>query len=134
MDRDVLIAATAAAVLSGAPSTLDTLRRGDDLLTSSRAAGAMVVGEGAPPVLQLAAALPVHAALSLGWTVVLAHTLPRRHTAVWGAAAGLGIAALDLGVVGRRMPAIARLPQPAQWLDHVAFGATVGAVLQHRRP
>jgi hypothetical protein len=47
--------------------------------------------------------------------------------------AGLGIAALDLGVIGRRIPAIRALPQGRQWADHVAFGLTVGIVLRRRR-
>jgi hypothetical protein len=63
---------------------------------------------------------------------VLARLLPRRHAAVWGAVAGLAIAALDLGVVGRRVPAIRELPQGPQWADHVAFGALVGWSLGRR--
>jgi hypothetical protein len=43
-----------------------------------------------------------HAALSLGWALVLAACLPRRQTLAWAVPAGLAIAALDLGVVGRR--------------------------------
>ena len=44
--------------------------------------------------------------------------------------AGLGIAALDLIVLGRRFPAIAALPQGPQWADHVAFGAVLGRGLR----
>jgi hypothetical protein len=47
--------------------------------------------------------------------------------------AGLAIAALDLGVLGRRVPRIRALPLLPQVLDHVAYGATVGAVLSARR-
>jgi len=50
-----------------------------------------------------------------------------------GAAAGLAIAALDLGVIGRRIAAIRALEQLPQWLDHVAYGEAVGAVLRARR-
>jgi hypothetical protein len=39
------------------------------------------------------------------------------------------IAAVDLKIAGRRYPAIQELPQVPQWLDHVAFGAIVGAML-----
>ena len=74
-----------------------------------------------------------HSALSIGWAAVLAGLLPRRHTAAWGAAAGLGIAALDLGLVGRRLPAIRQLPVGPQVADHLAFGLVVGAVLAARR-
>ena len=75
----------------------------------------------------------MHAALSVGWAEVLAAVLPRRRTAVWGALAGLGIAALDLGLIGRRFPRVRALPQLPQVADHVAYGATVGAVLALRR-
>jgi hypothetical protein len=110
-----------------------TLLRGEDLLDGARAAGAMVLpGEKRTAVL-LAAATPVHLALSLGWAAVLARALPRGREPLWGAVAGLGIAALDLGVIGRRIPAIRKLPQGRQWADHVAFGLTVGVVLRTRR-
>jgi hypothetical protein len=89
-------------------------------------------GEERTPVLLLAAA-PVHLALSIGWAALLASALPRGREPLWGAVAGLGIAALDLGVIGRRIPAIRALPQGRQWADHVAFGLTVGIVLRTRR-
>ena len=66
------------------------------------------------------------------WTAVLAAVLRPRgrlRGAVAGGSAGLGIAALDLGVVARRLPAVRALPQAPQWADHVAFGALAGAVL-----
>ena len=128
-----VIAGLAGAALSGLPSTVVTLLRGEDLLDGARAAGAMVLpGEERTPVL-LAVATPVHLALSLGWAAVLARTLPRGREPLWGAVAGLGIAALDLGVIGRRIPAIRGLPQGRQWADHVAYGLTVGLVLRTRR-
>jgi hypothetical protein len=61
--------------------------------------------------------------------------LPRRGAVAWGVAAGLAVAALDLGVVARRVPRFApirRLPLGPQIADHVAFGAIVGAVLAAR--
>ena len=131
--RDVVVAGLAGAVLSGLPSTLITLARGEDVLEGSRAAGTIVLPhERRAPVL-LAAAVPVHLALSLGWAAALARVLPRdRRGPACGAAAGLAIAALDLGLIGRRLPAIRALPQKRQWVDHVAYGATVGAVLTIR--
>lgn len=81
----------------------------------------------------LAAAVPVHGAISLAWGVVLAQTLPRRKTAAAGACAGLLIAALDLGFVARKFPRIRALPRGPQVADHVAYGATVGWVLARRR-
>jgi hypothetical protein len=74
-----------------------------------------------------------HVAISIGWGVVLAAALPRRHTLAAGAAAGLAIAALDLGVIGRRCPSIRDLDPAPQVLDHLAYGAVVGAVLSRRR-
>jgi hypothetical protein len=74
-----------------------------------------------------------HVAISIGWGVVLASALPRRHTLAAGAAAGLAIAALDLGVIGRRYPSIRDLDPAPQVLDHLAYGAVVGAVLSRRR-
>jgi hypothetical protein len=64
---------------------------------------------------------------------VLDRTLPRGREPLTGALAGLGIAALDLGVIGRRLPAIRALPQGRQWADHAAYGLAVGAVLARRR-
>jgi len=122
-----------AAVASGIPSTAITLLRREDVLDGARAAGAIVLpGERRTWVL-LAAAVPVHLALSLGWAAVLGAVLPRGREPAWGALAGLAIAALDLGVVGRRIPAIRALPQGRQWADHVAFGVSAGLVLRARR-
>ncbi len=61
--------------------------------------------------------------------MTLAAALPRRHTALWGAAAGVAIAAGDLGLVGRRVPPIRALPVVPQVADHLAYGAVVGVVL-----
>jgi hypothetical protein len=130
---DGLVAGGWAAVLSGAPSTLYSLVAGDDLLGPTKAAGSMVLpGESRVGPL-LAAAASVHLALSLGWATVLSALLPRRHTVAWGILAGLSIAALDLGAVGRRVPAIRDLPQPAQVADHIAFGVIAGAAIRRRR-
>jgi hypothetical protein len=126
-------AGLAGAALSGLPSTIVTLLRGEDLLDGARAAGAIVLpGEERTPVL-LAAAAPVHLALSIGWAALLTRALPRGREPLWGAVGGLGIAAVDLGVIGHRIPAIRALPQGRQWADHVAFGLTVGIVLRRRR-
>jgi hypothetical protein len=64
---------------------------------------------------------------------VLAAVLPRRRTTLAAAPAGLAIAALDLGLVGRRRPRIRALPLAPQVLDHVAYAVAVAAVLQRRR-
>ena len=133
MTRPALEAGLAGAVLSGLPSTVVTLARREDVLDGARAAGAIVLpGEDRTWVL-LAAATPVHLALSVGWAVLLDRVLPRGAEPAWGAVAGLAIAALDLGLIGRRIPAIRALPQPRQWADHVAYGVTVGLVLRRSR-
>jgi hypothetical protein len=122
-----------AAAVSGVPSTLVTLARGEDVLMGARAAGTLLLPRETRTLSLLAAAVPVHLALSLGWAAVLDRALPRKNEPLAGALAGLGIAALDLAVIGRRLPAIRELPQARQWADHLAYGAAVGAVLQRRR-
>jgi hypothetical protein len=130
---DALAAGLVGAICAAIPSTAWSLARGDDVLDGARAAGSMLLHhERRTPVLLLAAA-PVHLALSVGWAGALAAALPHRAEPVWGALAGLAIAALDLAVIGRRIPAIRALPQGRQWADHVAYGATVGLVLRARR-
>jgi hypothetical protein len=129
----VIEAGLVAAVVSGAPSTLITLARGEDVLIGARAAGTLLLPRERRTLPLLAAAVPVHLALSLGWAAVLDRALPRGNELAGGAAAGLAIAALDLGVIGNRLPAIRTLPQGRQWADHVAYGLAVGAVLAHRR-
>jgi len=118
----------AAAALSGVPSTAWNLARGRDPLEATRAAGTLVLLEDAPPWALVAAAAPVHLGVSLLWTAVLARTLPARNRVAWGAAGGLAIAGLDLGVIGRRYPSIRRLPLLPQLADHALFGAVVGAL------
>jgi hypothetical protein len=131
--RDGLAAGAVAAVLSGGPSTLAALRSGDSPMEATLAAGTLLLPRERRPVALALAAVPVHLALSLGWAVVLAEFLPRRHTTRWGAASGLAIAVLDLGVFARRYPRLRALRTVPQVADHVAFGATAGAVLALRR-
>lgn len=130
---DGMRAGAAAAVMSGAPSTLHALGTRTNPLEATLAAGTLLRPRETRTLVLLAAAAPTHAALSLGWATVLAAALPRRHTAPAGAAAGLAIAALDLGVIGRRYPRIRALPLAPQVADHVAFGAVAGAVIARRR-
>jgi hypothetical protein len=123
MDMRIVWAATVAGVVSGAPSTV--LAR--EPVEATRAAGTIL---GAPT---LPRGVVAHAALSLGWAAVLARVLPRRPALWQGAVAGLAIAALDLGVVGRRLPRIRALPALPQVADHVAYGITVAWVLRRGR-
>ena len=127
MTSKPLKAGALGAVVSGVPSTVWTLARRESLLDGARAAGAIALPHEDRTLVLLAAAAPVHVALSFGWAAVLA-ALPRRGPG-WGLLAGLAIAALDLGVIGRRIPAIRELPQGRQWADHAAYGLSVGWML-----
>jgi hypothetical protein len=134
--RRIALAGAVAAAAAGLPSTVHALATGGDLLEATRAAGTLVPGRRDRP--GVVAGVAVHLVVSAGWTAVLA-TIDRRHRlgALGGGAAGLLVAAFDLEVAGRRYPAIRSLPRLPQWLDHVAFGALVGALLSDpgvRRP
>ena len=131
--QDGLVAGAVAAVLSGAPSTLHALLTRTSPLEATLAAGTLLAPGARRPAVLLLAAVPVHVALSLGWALLLAAVLPRRRTVAWGTLSGLAIAALDLGVVGRRYPRIRALAPLPQVLDHLAYGAVVGAVLSRRQ-
>jgi hypothetical protein len=131
--NDALHAGLVAAAVSGAPSTAIALARGEDVLEGTRAAGALLLPGEKRTLPLLAAAVPVHLALSLGWAVVLERMLPPGREPLAGVLGGLAIAALDLGVIGRRLPRIRSLPQPRQWADHAAYGLAVGLVLARRR-
>jgi hypothetical protein len=132
--RDALAAGALAAVFSGVPSTTHALLTGADPLEASLAAGSMIAPRETRTGRLLLAGATAHVVLSLGWAVALTATLPRRHTVVAGAVAGVAIAALDLGVIGRRFPRIRTLRTGPQVADHVAFGVIVAAVVRARSP
>jgi hypothetical protein len=131
--RDGIAAGVIAAVVSGAPSTLWASVAGDDPLEATLAAGSMLLPGETQRGRLLAAAMPVHLAASLGWAIVLSAVLPRKRTISSGAVAGLGIAAFDLGIVGRRSAQLRALPLLPQLADHALYGATVGFVVERRR-
>lgn len=118
-----------AAVVSGAPSTACTLAEGGDVLGSTRAVGAVATDD---PSSQVVLGGAAHLTISVAWAAVLAGLLPRRRPVLEGLAAGAAIAALDLGVVARRLPTIRALPQGRQWADHLAYGVTVALLLGRR--
>ncbi len=124
----VLRAAAWAAALSGIPSTAHALATGRDPFEAARAAGTILLPRETRPQRLLAAAVPVHLGISLAWTLVLDRAGIRG--ARRGAVAGLAIAALDLGLAGRRVPRIRELPVGPQLADHAAFGAIAGRLLQ----
>jgi hypothetical protein len=115
-----------AGVVSGVPSTIVTIRHRGEVLASTRAAGSLLASGSDSPTIRLLAGATAHVIISSFWGSVLWCGLPRHHTLAWGAVGGLGIAALDLGIVARRYPAIRRLPRAPQVADHVAFGLIVG--------
>ena len=118
-----------AAISGGLPSTAWALLTRGDPLAAARAAGTLVPGRRERPNLFFGAI--VHIGISAAWTTAFGLVGRRwRWGTVRGAAAGLGIAALDLVVFGRRFPSIAALPQGAQWADHVVFGAVLGRALR----
>jgi hypothetical protein len=110
-----------------------SLLRGDDVLEGGRAAGAMLLPHERRTAALLAAAAPIHLALSIGWAAVMATALPRGREPAWGVVGGMVIATLDLALIGRRIPSIRTLPQDRQWADHAAYGLSVGLVLRARR-
>lgn len=118
-------------MLSGAPSTVHALATGRDPLEATKAAGAILLPGSRRALPLVLAAVPVHLALSLGWALVLERLGARGP--VRGAAAGLAIAALDLGVLGRRFPRVRALPLAPQILDHLVYGVVAGTVLERRR-
>lgn len=71
----------------------------------------------------------VHTGISVLCGEALARTLPERHSTISGAGAGLAIGAINVGVIGRRFPAIAALPLIPQLADNVAFGAVFAFVV-----
>lgn len=127
------MAGTMAGALSGTPSTAWAILTRQDPLAATMAAGSLLLPHETRRGRLLMAAVVAHTGLSLGWATVLAATLPRRHTVVAGAVAGLAIAAIDLGLIGGHLPRIRALPVMPQVADHLAFGIVVGAVLIRRR-
>ncbi|HEX5799826.1 MAG TPA: hypothetical protein VFY02_06950 [Gaiellaceae bacterium] len=128
--RDAIAAGAWAAALSGAPSTVHALVRGRDPLEATKAAGSILLPRETRTPRLVAAAVPVHLALSFGWALVLERLGLRG--AGRGAAAGLAIAAIDLGLVGRYVASIGALPAVPQLADHVLYGTIVGSVLARR--
>jgi hypothetical protein len=130
---DAARAGTLAWALSGLPSTLWSLARGENPLAAVRAAGTLVLSPTVSPSSLVVAGAGAHTVVSFGWSTLLALGLPPHRTLAAGGAAGLAIAALDLGIVARRYPAIRALPMLPQVADHLAFGFIVAAVVRRRR-
>jgi hypothetical protein len=70
-----------------------------------------------------------HFGISIVCAEALARTLPESNSVGWGAAGGLAIGAVNVGVIGRRFPAIRSLPLIPQLADNLAFGAVFALVV-----
>jgi len=125
-------ATAVAATLSGAPSTLDAFRRQRDLrsivvyVRDATCAVGTLVPPGRPG---FARGTIVHFGISVLCGEALARTLPESNSLTWGAAAGLAIGVVGVGVIGRRFPAIRALPLIPQLADNLAFGAVFALVV-----
>ena len=130
--RRILEATAAAATLSGAPSTLGVLRRQPTLqagvthVRDATEAVATLIPGGRHPFVRGAV---IHLGISVICAEALARTLPRRHPVAWGAAAGLIIGVVNIGLIGRRFAAIRALGFIPQLADNVAFGAVFAFVV-----
>jgi hypothetical protein len=133
--RSISEATIVAAAFSGVPSTVHALLVGHSLRSASvyvreaTCAAGTLLPPGRPGLLRGAI---VHVGVSAACGEVLARTLPQHRSVAWGAVAGLAIGAANLGLVGRRFPAIRALPLIPQLADHVAFGALFALVADRR--
>jgi hypothetical protein len=64
----------------------------------------------------------LHVGISVLCGEGLARTLPESRSVIWGAAAGLAIGVINVGVIGRRFPTIAALPLVPQLADRRVRG------------
>jgi hypothetical protein len=71
----------------------------------------------------------LHVCISVLCAEGLARTVPEANSVIWGAGAGLAIGVINVGVIGRRFPAIAALPLVPQLVDNVAFGALFALIV-----
>ena len=103
-------------------------------MEATRAAGAMLIPIGSSLADLIAAAAVVHSGISLFWAEVLGLLLPRRNVAFVSILASALIAMIDLKLVAPHFfPTITALSFWPQFLDHLAWGACFGGVLQWRQ-
>lgn len=124
-------ATAAAALLSGVPSTLDAFGRHRALgpvaahVRDATCAVGTLLPPGRPGFVRGSL---IHVGISAVCGEVLARTLPESHSVAWGAAAGLALGVVNVGVIGRRFPAISALALGPQLADHAAFGVVFALV------
>jgi hypothetical protein len=125
-------ATVVAATFSGLPSTLHALikrggfRSAAVYVYDTTCAVGTLVPPGRPGFRRGAI---VHLGISVACGEALARTLPRDHSVAWGAAAGLAIGVINVGMIGRLFPAISALPVIPQLADNVMFGILFAVVL-----
>jgi hypothetical protein len=128
--RRVLEATAVASIFAGAPSLISALstdgvggawRYG---LRATRAVGTLVP-RGRP---NLVTGLGGYFAISAGAGVAFGRFLPRRRSVAWGAAGGAAMGLVNVGLIGRRLPAIRELPFGRQMADNIAFGIIFAVV------
>jgi hypothetical protein len=124
-----------AATISGLPSTVYALIRQRSLRSAAGYVydATRAVGTLAPPGRPgFGRGLVVHLAISMLCGEMLARTLPHDRPVEWGAAAGLVIGVVNVGVIGKSLPAIRALPVVPQLADNVMFGTVFAAALDRR--
>jgi hypothetical protein len=130
--RRILQATAVAAALGGVPSTLEVFRCQRDVRSvvtyvwDATCAVGTLVPPGRPGFIRGAL---LHVGISVLCGEGLARTVPESRSVIWGAGAGLAIGVINVGVIGRRFPAIAALPLVPQLADNVAFGAVFAFVV-----
>jgi hypothetical protein len=91
---------------------------------ATRAIG-VLVPPGRP---NLVGGVVAHFAISAAAGELFGRFLPVRHSVVWGAAGGAVMGLVNVGLIGRRFPAVRALPFGRQIADNVAFGVIFAAV------
>ena len=119
-------------MLSGAPSTLNAFCRDRELrsvvvyIRDATSAVGTLLPPGRPGFVRGAI---IHFLISAVCGEALARSLPEHDSVRWGAAAGLAIGVVNVGIIGRRFPAIRALPLVPQLADNLAFGVVFALVV-----
>src|SRR5581483_4011395 len=123
--RRILEGALVASVLSGGPSMMHALWTSRSparviryALDATRAIGTLVP-PGRPG---LVTGVAVHGVISLAAGEALGVVVPEHRSVVWAGLVGLVMGAVNVGIIGRRYPAIRSLPLGPQLADNMAFG------------
>lgn len=97
-----------------------------DQVTDATCAAGTLLPPGRPGFVRGALA---HAGISVVCGELLARTLPEHRSACWGVGAGLLLGLVNVGLIGRRFPAVAALPLLPQLADNAAFGMIFALVV-----